>query len=399
MRRTVAISFYLSVLCVPTMAMAQNAPGITDSEILIGQTSSYSGPAQIYSVVSKTEIAYFNMINDQGGINGRKVRVISLDDGYIPAKTVEQTRRLIEQDRVALIFSSIGTPTNIAIRKYLNDNNIPDVFVASGGDMWGDYRHYPWSIGLLPSYRVEATIYAKYISREKPDAKVALLYQDDDFGRDYLNGLKDGFGNEFDTRVVKQETYEPTDPTVNSQILSLQGSGADVLVDGAGGKFGPQAIRKVFELGWHPLHFITYVSSSVGATLKPAGLEKAVGIITATDAKDPADPRWKNDAGIGQWRAFMTKYMPGAPQTDINYIAGYSYAQALVQVLRQCGNDLSRENIMRQATNLHDFHEDVLLPGIAINTSPTNYHPVTQMQLERFDGTSWQLFGDVLASK
>src|SRR6185437_6925573 len=256
-------------------ALAENAPGITDREILIGQTSSYSGPAQIYSVVSKTQIAYFAMVNDAGGINGRKVRILSLDDGYIPAKTVEQTRKLIEQDRVAFIFSSIGTPTNIAIRKYLNDRKIPDVFVASGGDFWGDYQHYPWSIGLLPSYRVEASIYAKYILKEKPDAKVALLYQNDDFGRDYLNGLKDGFGADFDKRVVKLETYEATDPIIDSQIVSLKGSGADVLVDSAGGKFGPQAIRKTYQLGWHPLHFITYVSSSVGATLKPAGLEKA----------------------------------------------------------------------------------------------------------------------------
>jgi branched-chain amino acid transport system substrate-binding protein len=379
-------------------AWAANAPGVTDSEILIGQTSPYSGPASAYSANSKVEIAYFNMIDDQGGINGRKIRILSLDDGYNPAKTVELTRRLVEQDNVAFIFSTIGTPTNIAIRKYLNDRKVPDVFVASGGDFWGDYQHYPWSIGLLPSYRVEATIYAKYILKEKPDAKVALLYQNDDFGKDYLGGLKDGFGADFDKRVVKIETYQVTDPTIDSQIVSLQGSGADVLVSGTTAKFGAQAIRKVAELGWHPLHLISYVSSSVGAVLKPAGEDKAVGLITASYGKDPGDPRWKDDAGMNQWRAFMTKYLPAVPQTDNNYVAGYQYAETLAQVLRQCGNDLSRENIMRQATNLHNLTEDVLLPGIVINTSPTDYHPVKQMQLQRFDGTSWVLFGDVIAA-
>jgi branched-chain amino acid transport system substrate-binding protein len=381
-----------------TPAWAANAPGVTDSEILIGQTSPYSGPASAYSANSKVEIAYFNMIDDQGGIGGRKIKILSLDDGYNPAKTVELTRRLVEQDNVAFIFSTIGTPTNIAIRKYLNDNKVPDVFVASGGDFWGDYQHFPWSIGLLPSYRVEATIYAKYILKTKPDAKVALLYQNDDFGRDYLNGLKDGFGADFAKRVVKIETYQVTDPTVDSQIVSLQGSGADVLVSGVTAKFGAQTLRKLAELGWHPLHFISYVSSSVGAVLQPAGLDKAAGVITAQYGKDAGDPRWKNDPGMNQWRAFMTKYLPGVSQTDNNYVAGYQYAETLAQVLRQCGNDLSRDNIMRQAANLHDLHEDVLLPGIVINTSPTDYHPVKQMQLARFDGKSWVLFGDVIAA-
>ncbi len=395
-RLSIAVAAATLAMAVP--ALAENAPGITDSEILIGQSSPYSGPASAYSANSKVEIAYFQMINDQGGINGRKVRIISLDDGYNPAKTVELTRKLIEENHVAFIFSTIGTPTNVAIRKYLNDRKIPDVFVASGGDFWGDYQHYPWSIGLLPSYRVEATIYAKYILAEHPGAKVALLYQNDDFGKDYLNGLKDGFGADFDKYVVKQETYSVTDPTVDSQIVSLKASGADVLVTGATAKFGAQTLRKVYELGWHPTHFISYVSGSVGAVLKPAGFEKAVGLITAAYGKDPGDPRWKDDAGMNQWRAFMTKYLPGVAQTDANYVAGYQYAETLAYVLKQCGNDLSRDNIMRQATNIHDLHEDVLLPGITINTSPTNYHPVRQMQLQRFDGKSWVLFGDVLAA-
>jgi branched-chain amino acid transport system substrate-binding protein len=380
-------------------ARADNAPGITDTEIKIGQTSPYSGPASAYSANSKAEISYFNMINDQGGINGRKIKIVSLDDGYNPAKTVELTRKLVEEEQVAFIFSTIGTPTNVAIRKYLNDQKVPNVFIASGGDFWGDYEHFPWGIGLLPSYRVEAQIYAKYILSTKPDAKVALLYQNDDFGKDYLNGLKDGFGADFDKRVVKQETYQVTDPTIDSQIVSLQGSGADVLVSGTTFKFGAQAIRKVYDLGWRPLHLISYVSSSVGATLQPAGLDKSVGVITAQYNKDPGDPRWQNDPGMQQWRDFMTKYLPGVSQTDNNYVAGYQYAETLAQVLRQCGNDLSRDNIMRQAANLQDLKEDVLLPGIVVNTSPTNFHPVKQMQLARFDGKSWVLFGDVIAAK
>jgi len=385
-------------IAIAAPALAENAPGVTDTEILIGQTSPYSGPASLYSANSKVEIAYFQMINDKGGINGRKIKIISLDDGYNPAKTVELTRKLVEQDKVAFIFSTIGTPTNVAIRKYLNQNKVPNVFVASGGDFWGDYQHYPWSIGLLPSYRVEANIYAKYILAHHPGAKVGLLYQNDDFGKDYLNGLRDGFGAEFDKRVIRQETYQVTDPTVDSQIVSLKGSGADVLVSGTTFKFGAQAIRKVAELGWHPTHFISYVSSSVGGTLKPAGLDKSVGLITAQYTKDPGDPRWKDDPGINEWRAFMTKYLPGVSQTDNNYINGYQYAETLAQVLRQCGNDLSRENIMKQAANLHDLKEGVLLPGIAINSSPTNYHPVRQMQLARFDGASWVLFGDIIAA-
>jgi branched-chain amino acid transport system substrate-binding protein len=385
-------------LAVAAPAWAENAPGVTATEIKIGQTSPYSGPASAYSANSKAEIAYFQMIDDAGGINGRKIKIVSLDDGYNPAKTVEQTRKLIEDEQVAFNFSSIGTPTNVAIRKYLSDLKVPNVFVASGGDFWGDYQHYPWTIGLLPSYRVEAQIYAKYILREKPDAKVALLYQNDDFGKDYLNGLKDAFGADFDKRVVAQQTYQVTDPTIDSQIVSLQASSADVLVAGTTAKFGAQAIRKTYDLGWKPLFFISYVSSSLGAVLQPAGVDKAVGLITAQYGKDAADPRWRDDAGMQQWRDFMTKYLPGMPQTDNNYVAGYQYAETLAQVLKQCGDDLSRENIMRQATNLHDLHEDVLLPGIAINTSPTNYHPVKQMELARFDGKSWVLFGEVIAA-
>jgi branched-chain amino acid transport system substrate-binding protein len=390
----------LLVLFLAATALARKHydPGVTDTEIKIGQTSPYSGPASAYLGGIKAESAYFRMVNDQGGINGRKIRIISLDDGYNPAKTVELTRKLVEDEQVAFIFSSFGTPTNIAIRKYLNLRKVPDIFVASGGDMWADYKHYPWTIGLLPSYRVEAQIYAKYILREKPNAKVALLYQDDDFGKDYLNGLKDGFGADFDKRVVRQETYQVTDPRIDSQIVSLQGSGADVLVSGTTAKFSAQTIRKLYELGWHPLHLISYGSSSLGGVLQPVGMEKAVGLITAQYSKDPADPRWKDDPGMRQWRDFMAKYLPDAARTDSIYVSGYLYAETLAQVLRQCGNDLSRENIIRQATNLHDLGGNVLLPGITINISPTNYHPIRQMQLSRFDGKTWVLFGKILAA-
>jgi branched-chain amino acid transport system substrate-binding protein len=380
-------------------AFAENAPGITDNEILIGNTAPYSGPASIYSVSAKAAIAYFQMINDQGGINGRKIVIDSVDDGYSPPKTVEQTRKLVEQAHVAFIFGSVGTPTNAAIRKYLNDRKIPQLFVGSGADFWGDYQHYPWSIGLLPSYRVEAQIYAKYILREKPDGKIAVLYQNDDFGRDYLNGLKDIFSDDYAKHVIKEASYETTEPTIDSQIVSLKASGADVLVTAAVGKFGAQAIRKVYDIGWRPLHLITYVSSSVGATLHPAGLEKSFGLITALYGNDPTNPEWKDDPGMNGWRAFMTKYLPGASQTDAGYVVGYQYAETLVQVLRKCGNDLSRENIMRQAANLHDLHEGVLLPGITINTSPTNFHPIKQMRLAQFDGKTWVLFGDTIAAK
>jgi branched-chain amino acid transport system substrate-binding protein len=380
-------------------ALAENAPGITDSEILIGNTAPYSGPASIYSVAAKAMIAYFQMINDQGGINGRKISIDSIDDGYSPPKTVEQTRKLVEKGHVAFMFGSVGTPTNVAVRKYLNDLKVPQLFVGSGADFWGDYQHYPWSIGFLPSYRVEAQIYAKYILGEKPNGKIAVLYQNDDFGMDYLNGLKDIFGDDYGKHVIKEASYETTEPTIDSQIVSLQCSGANVLVTAAVGKFGSQAIRKVHDIGWRPLHFITYVSTSVGASLQPAGLEKSIGLITALYGKDPTNPEWKNDPGMNEWRAFMVKYLPSASQNDVGFVVGYHYAETLAQVLKQCGNDLSRHNIMRQAANLHGLHEGLLLPGITINTSPTDFHPIKQMRLARFDGETWVLFGEIIVAK
>jgi branched-chain amino acid transport system substrate-binding protein len=388
-----------AILMSAAQATAENAPGVTDTQILIGQTMPYSGPASAYAAVGKAEIAYFQMINDEGGINGRKVRILSHDDGYSPPRTVEQIRKLVEEDRVAFVFSSLGTGPNVAIRKYLNNKGIPQLFVASGADMWGDYQHYPWTIGMLPSYRVEAKIYAHYIDRSVPDAKVAFLYQHDDAGRDSQTGLHQAWDPNYTKHVIQELSYEVTAPTVESEIVTLHASGANVLFVAATPKFAAQAIRKVAELGWHPTFFVNYPSSSVAAVLKPAGFENAKGLMTAQYSKDPTDPRWNDDAGMKQWRAFMNRYLPTALQTDSNYIAGYQYAETLAKVLAQCGNDLSRANIMHQAANIHDLSEDVLLPGIVIDTSPTNFHPVRQMQLTRFDGRSWVLFGDVIAAK
>ncbi len=393
--------FAVAVLGLATLAapaFAENAPGVTDAQILIGQTMPYSGPASAYAAVGKAEIAYFQMINEEGGINGRKIAILSRDDGYSPPRTVEQIRKLVEEDRVAFIFSSLGTGPNVAIRKYLNSKEVPQLFVASGADMWGDYQHYPWTIGMLPSYRVEAQIYAHYIDKNVPDAKVAFLYQHDDAGRDSQSGLHRAWDPNYDKHVIQELSYEVTAPTVESEIVTLHASGANVLFVAATPKFAAQAIRKVAELGWHPTFFVNYPSSSVAAVLKPAGFENAKGLMPAQYSKDPTDPRWSDDAGMKQWRAFMNKYLPTALQTDSNYIAGYQYAETLAKVLRQCGNDLSRANIMRQAANIHDLGEDVLLPGVVINTSPTNFHPVRQMQLTRFNGKSWVLFGDVIAA-
>jgi branched-chain amino acid transport system substrate-binding protein len=378
-------------------ALAENAPGITDSEIKIGQTMPFSGPLSAYSAIGKTEAAYFQMINEQGGVNGRKINLISLDDSYSPPKIVEQTRKLVEEYRVAFIFGSLGTPTNTAIQKYLNSAKIPQLFIGTGADKWGDYQHFPWTMAFNPSYRSEAQIYAKFLLKEKPDAKIGVIYQNDDFGKDYVLGLKDVFGDRYAKMVVKEVTYEVSDPTVDSQIVTLHASGADVLITVATAKAAAQAIRKVADLGWKPLHILTNVSASIGAVFQPAGMEKSVGIITAGPYKDQTDPALRDDAGLAPWRAFMAKYMPSANVDDAYYPYGYSVAQTMVQVLKQCGNDLSRNNIMKQAANLHHFELGFLLPGITLDTSPTKYHPITQMQLYRFDGRHLKAFGGVIS--
>ncbi len=377
-------------------ARAENAPGVTDAEIKIGQTMPYSGPASAYGVIGRTEAAYFRMINEQGGINGRKINLISLDDGYSPPKTVEQVRRLVEQEQVAFLFNTLGTAPNAAIRQYLNDNKVPQLFVSTGASMFSDPKHFPWTMGFNPNYQTEGHIYGKYILATKPDAKISVLYQNDGFGKDYLIGLKEALGADRAGMIVKEASYETSEPTIDSQIVTLQGSGADVIVIATTPKFGAQAIRKTFDLGWTPVRIISNVSSSVNAALKPAGLEKSKGLITATYGKDPNDPRWKDDPGLKEWKDFTTKYMSATEFTDLNAVYGFGAAATMVQVLKQCGNDLSRANIMKEAANIKNLQGPMGLPGATINTSPDNYSPIRQMQLSMFNGESWELFGGLL---
>ena len=380
----------------PTLAQHKNAPGVSASEIKIGQTMPYSGPASAYGAIGHSEAAYIAMINDAGGVNGRKINLVSLDDGYSPPKTFEQTRRLVEQEGVALIFSSLGTPTGVVVRKYLNEKKVPQLFQASGATFWGDHEHFPWSIGWQPNYQTEGAIYGHYLLKTKPDAKVAVLYQNDDAGRDYFTGFKAGLGAEAAKRmIVAVQTYETTDPTLDSQIVTLQSSGADVLFDNTTPKFASQAIRKVYDVGWRPLHFLMSVATSVSAVMEPAGFEKGQGIITAAYLKDPNDPQWKDDKAYKDWLAFMQKYDPEGNLGDSFNVYGYSVAQTMVQLLKQCGNDLSRENIMKQAAHL-DIDLPMLLPGIKVHTSPSETYPVQRMRLARFEGKQWVLFGDVL---
>jgi len=378
-------------------ARAENAPGVTASEIEIGQTMPYSGPVTAFGTLGKGELAFFAMINDQGGVNGRKIKLISLDDGYVPPKTVEQTRKLVEQEGVAFLFSSIGTATNTAIQKYLNDRKIPQLFIGSGASKWGNYRQYPWTIGgVQGTFRAEGRIYARYILQQKPGAKIGVLYQNDDYGKDYFLGFKDVLGDKFEQTVVA-ESYESTDPTIDSQIVSLQGAGVDAIIVGATPKFAAQSIRKVYDIGWKPMFFLSNVAIWVNSVMAPAGMEKGVGIISSAYVKDPTDPSWANDPGMRQWQAFMKKYMPDADPSDQNYVNSFNSGMVLVQALKQCGDDLSRENILKQATNLHDLALPMLLPGITVSTSPTDYYPVKQMQLMRWDGKHWVRFGAVLS--
>lgn len=378
-------------------ARAQNAPGITDSEILFGQTMPYSGPASSYGTIGKASDAYFRMINDQGGVNGRKLRMLSLDDSYLPPKTVELTRRMIEEDKVAFLFNTLGTPTTNATRKYVNAKKIPQLFIASGATQFGDREHFPWSIGWQPTYQVEGRIFAKHTLQQAPDAKAAVLYQGDDSGRDYFKGFKDGLGNAAEKMIVASATYEVSDPTVDSQILTLRDKGADVLFMTGIPKFNAMAIRKAFDIGWKPrLFFISSTGSSVATAIMPAGPDKAVDVVTASYLKDPTDNQWTNDPAFQTWRAWLEKYYSGADPTDVNNVYGYTTAQTLVQVLKQCGNDMSRENIMRQATNL-DITLPMLQPGVRVKTGPDDYYPLKQMRLVKFDGRGWIPFGDAIS--
>jgi branched-chain amino acid transport system substrate-binding protein len=383
------------VLAAPTISRAQDTPGVTATEIRIGSTNSLSGPLSAYSVISRSNAAVFKRVNDQGGINGRKLTFIVYDDGFQPPKTLEQARRLIEQDRVAFLFNTLGTPTNSAIHRYVNQRKVPHLFLATGADKWANPKEYPWTIGWQPSYRVETQIYAKYLLEQKPDAKVALLYQNDDFGKDFINGLRDILGARYDG-TVRSASYEAMDPTIDSQVVSLQATGADVLVCATSPKFAAMAIRKVHDVGWRPLTFVANVSSSAAAVMHPAGAEKGVGVITSDFRKDQPDPVWADDPGMNEWRGFMRQYLPDADLTDNNYTLAYGFGLTMIQVLQQCGNDLSRENVMRQAINLAPLEVPTLLPGIRVSTSPNNYKPVRHMQLQRWDGNSWVRFGRVI---
>jgi branched-chain amino acid transport system substrate-binding protein len=380
-------------------AAGQYGPGVSDTEIKIGNTMPYSGPASAYSAIGKSQAAYFAMINEQGGINGRKINFISRDDAYSPPKTVEQVRKLVEEDRVLLMFQTLGTPPNLAIRGYLNDNKVPQLFVATGADQWNDPKHHPWTMGWQPSYGTEARIFARYILKNLPDAKVAVLYQNDDFGKDYLNGVRADLGDKAEKMMVATQSYETTDPTVDSQIVSLQSSGANVLVTAAIPKFTTLAIRKVFDIGWRPTNFLNSVSTSVASVMKPAGFEKSVGIISPAYTKDPTDPQWQDTPEYKEWLAWMKKYNPSGNINDAFTVYGYASAQTLVAVLKACGDDLTRDNVMKQAASLHNLALPMLLPGITISTGPDDYAPIKQMQLQKFDGTGWKLFGDVISGK
>ena len=380
-----------------TLAAGDETPGVTKTSIKIGQTMPYSGPAAAYGAIGKADVAYFAMINEQGGINGRKVELISRDDGYNPAKTVEQIRKLVEDDQVAFIFNSLGTPSNTAIQGYLTDNKIPQLFVATGASKWNDPAEHPWTMGWQPNYRVEARIYAKYILENMPTAKIAILYQNDDFGKDYIIGLREGLGAKADAMIVAVKSYETTDPTVDSQVAALKESGATVFVNAATPKFAAQAIRKIGDLGWKVDHFITNVSVSVGSVLKPAGLDKSTGLITAAYVKDPTDAQWQESKEFKDWLAWVKKYDADANVADNNVVYGYSVTETLVHVLKDCGNDLSRTNIMKQAASLKNLKLPMLLPGVEISTGADDFAPIKAMQLAKFDGTTWKLFGKVIS--
>jgi branched-chain amino acid transport system substrate-binding protein len=390
------------ILCAATsgVAVAQKKydAGASDTEIKIGNIMPYSGPASAYGVIGKTEEAYFNKINAEGGINGRKIKFISYDDAYSPPKTVEQARKLVESDEVLVIFGSLGTSTNSAIRRYMNEKKVPQLFVASGASKWNDPKQFPWTMGWQPSYTSEARIYAKYIMKEKPDAKIGVLYQNDDFGKDYLKGLRDGLGAK-ESMIVLADGYETSEPAIDERVVKLKAAGADVFISITTPKFAAQAIKKAAEINWHPMHIIANVSASVGGVLEPAGVEVSQGVLSATYAKDGSDPQWDNDPGMKKFYAFLDQYYPKANRQDAAVAFGYGSAQTMVKVLQMCGDDLTRENVMKQAASLKDFEPDTLLPGITINTSPDNFAPIEQLQMMRFKGKKWELFGDVISSE
>src|ERR1700726_914434 len=380
------------------LAQKKYDTGATDTDIKIGNIMPYSGPASAYGVIGKTEDAYFKMINSEGGINGRRINFLSYDDGYSPPKAVEQARKLVESDEVLVAFNPLGTPSNSAIQKYLNAKKIPQLFVATGATKWNDPKNFPWTMGWQPSYQSEAHIYAKYLLKEKPDGKIAVLYQNDDFGKDYLKGLKDALGAKA-SMLIAEESYETTEPTIDSHIVKLKASGADVFISITTPKFAAQAIKKLAEIEWKPLHIVSNVSASVGGVIKPAGFENSQGILSAAYAKDGADSQWGNDPGMKKFYAFIEKYYPEGNKLDGSVVYGYGAAQTMVKVLQMCGDDLTRENAMKQAASLKDFTPDTLLPGIKINTSATDFAPIEQLQMMRFKGEKWDLFGDIISGE
>jgi len=401
-RRTSMIAASLAVLALATLpakAEKKYGPGVTDTEIKIGNINPYSGPASAYGAIGKAIGGYFEMLNAEGGVNGRKINFITLDDGYSPPKAVEHARRLVEQDQVLLIFQSLGTPSNTAIQKYMNEKKVPQLFVATGATKWNDPKNFPWTMGWQPSYQTEARIYAKYILKNVKDAKIAVLYQNDDYGKDYLQGLHDGLGAQASKLIVAEKSYETSDPTIDSQIIALRESGANVFFNVTTPKFASQAIRKVHDIGWKPLQILNNVSTSVSSVLKPAGFEKAVGIISTYYLMDPTDPQWHDTKAYKDYFTWWQKYDSGADVGNAFNAYGYTVAQTLVQVLKQCGDDLTRENVMKQAANLNQLVLPMLLPGIKISTSPTDFAPIKQMQLIKFNGKTWELFGPVLSGE
>jgi branched-chain amino acid transport system substrate-binding protein len=380
----------------PAAAQKKYDPGASDTEIKVGNIMPYSGPASAYGQIGKAIGAYFNKVNAEGGINGRKVTFVTYDDAYSPPKAVEQVRKLVESDEVLLVFQPLGTPSNTAIQKYLNTKKVPQLFVATGATKWGDPKNFPWTMGWQPNYQSEGRIYAKYILDKHPTGKIGILYQNDDYGKDYVKGLKDGLGDKAKAMIISEQPYETSDPTIDSQIINLKSSGADIFFNVTTPKFAAQAIKKAGEIGWKPVHFLNQVSTSVGAVLKPAGVEHAIGALSTGYLKDQTDPQWKDDAGFKNWLAFMDKYHTDGDKTSSFTGYGYTVAQTMAQVLKQCGDSLTRENVMKQAANLKDIEHDMLLPGIKINTGPNDYYPIEQQQMIKFDGTRWETFGPIL---
>jgi branched-chain amino acid transport system substrate-binding protein len=378
------------------LAQKKYDSGASDTEIKIGNIMPYSGPASAYGVIGKTEAAYFNKINAEGGINGRKINFITYDDGYSPPKAVEQARKLVESDEVLVVFNPLGTPSNTAIEKYMNSKKVPQLFVATGATKWNEPKEFPWTMGWQPSYQSEARIYGKYLLKEKPNAKIGVFYQNDDFGKDYLKGLKDGLGAKAASMIIAEEGYETSEPSIDNHIVKLKTSGADVFISITTPKFAAQAIKKLAEMNWTPLHIVSNVSASVGGVIKPAGFENAQGILSAAYAKDGADAQWNNDPGMKKFYEFLAKYDPDANKLDGSVVYGYGAAQTMVKVLEMCGDNLTHENVMKQAASLKNFTPDTLLPGVTINTSATDFAPIKQLQMMRFKGEKWELFGDII---